>query len=63
MLPRSFGIPKPERVCPTVQGNRHKSQPFCFGMQDWKRGTNTWNPRAKAAGSSQMLISSSYLYR
>src|SRR6266567_8476450 len=43
----------PERVCPQVGANRHKSPSSSSEEGDWKRGTNAQNPPRFSRGSLQ----------
>ncbi len=58
--PEALASPEPERVCPKVRANPHKSQSCCSGEEGWKRGRNAPNPPCFSRGSTQDSISICY---
>src|SRR5258708_8323311 len=53
--PEAWVFLVPERVCPKVEANPHKSQLSRSGEEDWKRGRTVRTPAAWARGAFSTL--------
>src|SRR5258708_36007872 len=54
--PKAWVSLVPERVCPKVGANRHKSPSSSSDEGDGKRGTNAQNPPRLSRGSLQIMV-------
>src|SRR5215471_9127136 len=61
--PKALVFPEPERVCPKVCVNRHKSRSCSSEVEGWKRGRNAQNPPCCSQGSSQLVEYIFYLVK
>jgi hypothetical protein len=50
--PRSVGLPRAGARLPERPGELPQEPAFLLRWKDWKRGTNTWNPRRLRGGAA-----------